>query len=365
MMDTSGAAVDEKKEPADRQQPALDVGLTLREARERLGMSVHDVAERIKFAPKQVEALEANDFTHLPEAAFLRGFVRSYARVLHLDEAVLISALPAGLSGQIAAKAQSVNAAFPNMQSLRRNNVLWFAGALGVALVLGLFVLFHEGEPTVKQAQVVVEPVTLPKTEVAASAVAEAELPAKIPEIAQAAEPEKETGNTTTKVTDSKAGEKPTSRKSVVKPAPQIEAVAPAPVPTTVTQRPSPTAKATVVQPQMPAAKPSVVQPVPGIDAASAVEATAKPPIPLEVLKRRPLHLVFIESAWAEVIDAHGVVLLSRNNQRGTEKWVGGPRHEPYEISISHPANVRLFFRGKEIDLSAYAGMDVAHLRVE
>lgn len=363
-MDTSGAAVDEKKEPADRQQPALDVGLTLREARERLGMSVHDVAERIKFAPRQVEALEANDFTHLPEAAFLRGFVRSYARVLHLDEAALISALPSGPSGQITAKAQSVNAAFPNMESLRRNNVLWFAGALGVALVLGSFVLFHEGEPTVKQAQVVVEPVTLPNAEVATSAVAEAESQAKGPEIAQPAEPEKSAGNTATKVTDSKAGEKRMSGQPVVKPAPQIEAAAPAPV-STVKPPQSPAAKATIVQPQVPVAKPGVVQPLPQIDAASAVVATAKPPIPLEVLKRRPLHLVFIESAWAEVIDAHGVVLLSRNNQRGTEKWVGGPRHEPYEISISHPANVRLFFRGKEIDLSAYAGMDVAHLRVE
>jgi len=363
-MDTSGAAVNEKKEPADQQRPTLDVGLTLREARERLGMSVHDVAERIKFAPRQVEALEANDFTHLPEAAFLRGFVRSYARVLHLDEAALIFALPSGPSGQVAAKAQSVNAAFPNMQSLRRNNVLWFAGALGIALVLGSFVLFHENEPTAKQAQVVVEPVTLPQAEVAASAVAEAESQTKSPEIAQTAEPEKTTGNTATKVTDNKAGEKPRSGQSVVKPAPQIEAVAPVPAPT-VRQPQSPAAKPTVVQPQVPAAKPSVVQPVPQIDAASVVVATAKPPIPLEVLKRRPLHLVFIESAWAEVIDAHGVVLLSRNNSRGTEKWVGGPRHEPYDISIAHPANVKLFFRGKEIDLSAYAGMDVAHLKVE
>ena len=363
-MDTSGAAVNEKKEPADRQQPVLDVGLTLREARERLGMSVHDVAERIKFAPRQVEALEANDFAHLPEAAFLRGFVRSYARVLHLDEAALISALPSGPLGQVTAKAQSVNAVFPNMQSLSRINVLWLAGALGVALVLGSFVLFHEGEPTAKPAQVVVEPVTLPKADVAASAVTETESQAKDPEVAQVAEPDKATGNSTTKVTDDKAGEKPRAGQSVVKPAPRIEPVAPAPVPT-VKQPQSPAAKATVVQPQVPATKPRVVPPFPQTDATSAVVATDKPPIPLEVLKRRPLHLVFIESAWAEVIDAHGVVLLSRNNQRGTEKWVGGPRHEPYEISIAHPANVRLFFRGKEIDLSAYAGMDVAHLRVE
>src|SRR5512138_102400 len=93
------------KEPA---QPAvLNVGMMLREARERMGLSVQDVAERIKFAPKQVEALEANDFAHLPEAAFLRGFVRSYARMLQLDEAALIAALPAELTRQADTKTQT------------------------------------------------------------------------------------------------------------------------------------------------------------------------------------------------------------------------------------------------------------------
>src|SRR5512141_3215216 len=93
MMDTPESVANAGKE-MDTKHPVLDVGLTLREARESQGMSVHDVAERIKFAPKQIEALEANDFGHLPEPAFLRGFVRSYARTLQLDEVALIAALP-------------------------------------------------------------------------------------------------------------------------------------------------------------------------------------------------------------------------------------------------------------------------------
>jgi cytoskeleton protein RodZ len=272
-------------------------------------MSVHDVAERIKFAPKQVEALEANDFSHLPQATFLRGFVRSYARVLHLDEVALIAALPIEPARLDAAKVQVVDVAFPTLQSLRRVNVLWLAGALGVALVLGLFVLLHDGEPTAKTALVVVEPLSLPTSEIAVSAVVDTEIQPKTTEVVQVVEPKK--------ITESLK-----ARQSVMKPAPQIEA-------------------------------------------ASAPVATVKQSIPLEALKRRPLHLLFKENSWAEVIDAHGVVLLSRNNPRGSEKWVGGPRHAPYDITIAHPANVKLYFRGKEIDLSAYAGMDVAHLKVE
>jgi cytoskeleton protein RodZ len=339
MMDTSEIPADAKKESARQQEPVLNVGKTLCEARERLGMSVHDVAERIKFAPKQVEALEANDFSHLPQATFLRGFVRSYARVLHLDEVALIAALPtAEPSRKIAAKVQAVDVAFPTMQSLRRINVLWLAGALGVALVLGLFVLMHDGEPTAKPAQVVVEPVILPQAEVAVSAVVNTELETRDQEVAQVVETKKLT-------------EKSKSGQSFMKPSPQIEAKS-APV-------------AIVRQPKSFNDRQTVKQPVSQIEVASAPVATVKPPIPLEVLKRRPLHLVFKESSWAEVIDAHGVILLSRNNPRGSEKWVGGPRHEPYDISIAHPGNVKLYFRGKEIDLSAYAGMDVAHLKVE
>ena len=67
--------------------PLTSLGRMLREAREHLGLSVADVAAQIKFAPRQIEALEADDFKHLPEAAFLRGFVRSYAKDVYKRQA--------------------------------------------------------------------------------------------------------------------------------------------------------------------------------------------------------------------------------------------------------------------------------------
>ncbi len=299
------------------QQPVLNVGMTLREARERLGMSVHDVAERTKFAPRQVEALEANDFAHLPQATFLRGFVRSYARVLQLDEAALIAALPGEPAKQIVTKTQPVDVAFPSLISLQRVNLLWLAGALGVALVLGLFVLLHDTVPTAKPTEAVVESIPLPTPEAAVSAVVEAaaEVQPKMPEPVKVVEPKK-------------THEPARVRQPVMTSAPQAMAVS------------------------APAAAPVLGESV-------------KPAATSEALKRRPLHFVFVEDTWAEVIDGRGSVLLSRNNPRGTEKWVGGPRHEPYDISIAPPGNVRLYYKGKEIDLSAYAAMEVAHLKVE
>ena len=45
----------------------VSLGKMLREARELAGLSVADVANQIKFAPRQIEALEADDFQNLPE----------------------------------------------------------------------------------------------------------------------------------------------------------------------------------------------------------------------------------------------------------------------------------------------------------
>ncbi len=75
------------------------------------------------------------------------------------------------------------------MKSLRRINLLWLGGSLGVALVLGLFVLLHDAEPTGKQTEVVVEPVPLPASDAAASAVAETDELTKTPEVIKVAEP--------------------------------------------------------------------------------------------------------------------------------------------------------------------------------
>src|SRR3970040_2387988 len=72
----------------------VSLGAVLRDAREHLGLSVADVANQIKFAPRQIEAIEADDYQHLPEAAFLRGLIRSYAKILQLDAQALLAALP-------------------------------------------------------------------------------------------------------------------------------------------------------------------------------------------------------------------------------------------------------------------------------
>jgi cytoskeleton protein RodZ len=68
-------------------------GARLAAARERAGISVGDMAGRLRLHINQVRALEGENLAQLPEAAYVRGFVRSYARSLGLDPAPLVDDL--------------------------------------------------------------------------------------------------------------------------------------------------------------------------------------------------------------------------------------------------------------------------------
>lgn len=63
----------------------VDFGATLREARERRGVSLRVIADATKISVRVLQALERNDISCLPGGIFSRGFVRAYALEVGLD----------------------------------------------------------------------------------------------------------------------------------------------------------------------------------------------------------------------------------------------------------------------------------------
>ena len=61
-------------------------GRFLQQAREREHLSLEDVASQTRIQQKYLEALESEDFADLPGKVFAKGFVRSYAKTIGLDE---------------------------------------------------------------------------------------------------------------------------------------------------------------------------------------------------------------------------------------------------------------------------------------
>ena len=54
-------------------------------------LTVKDVSNNLRLSIKQIEALESNDFSGLPQAMITRGFIRNYARLLELDAEPLLA----------------------------------------------------------------------------------------------------------------------------------------------------------------------------------------------------------------------------------------------------------------------------------
>ncbi|HUW28990.1 MAG TPA: helix-turn-helix domain-containing protein [Sulfuriferula sp.] len=71
------------------------VGAQLAAIRQAQNMSVSDVAYRLKLTPRQIAAIEQDDFASLGPLLFSRGFVRNYARLLQLDPQPLLDAMQA------------------------------------------------------------------------------------------------------------------------------------------------------------------------------------------------------------------------------------------------------------------------------
>ena len=77
-------------EPAAEQSSP---GRTLAAARAELKLSVADVSQQIKYGVKQIAAIEADDYAKLPGTTFVRGMIRSYAKLVQLDPMPLLADL--------------------------------------------------------------------------------------------------------------------------------------------------------------------------------------------------------------------------------------------------------------------------------
>ncbi len=116
----------------------------LREARESLQLDIQQVAEATKLKSDHVRALEAGDYSVFTAPVYLRGSLRTYARLLKLDSAQLVEQLDAELSGSgqgsepVFAPPKSKGSVDSVMLLLSQVNWVVTGGTLVVILAAGL-----------------------------------------------------------------------------------------------------------------------------------------------------------------------------------------------------------------------------------
>lgn len=280
------------------------VGAELAAARETRQLSVETVAADLNLRPEIVYAIEAGDEARLPATAFVRGYIKSYARLLGLDESALITRLPD-----------------PNPQrgeplkrvGMRRRRISlpvgkWLLRGLVLVAVVTLLVY---GVPvmerlwTDKAPEPVASQLALPHSGDDESADA-----LRIPEPDEP--PESVVEQTEPLISE-----------------PAIESA---------------------IEPET--AREPIAEPSPA-DAQPDVQDTAGPAV---------VHLRFIEDSWVEM-EAHGRKLVVGAQRAGSERTV---RVEPpVSLLLGNAPGVELSYRGEAVDLAPYQRGKVARVTLE
>jgi len=75
----------------DESSPGTSLGRRLVAARETKGLTLQVVANKLRLSAATLQALESDRYEDLPEPIFVRGYLRSYARLLEMDGKELVA----------------------------------------------------------------------------------------------------------------------------------------------------------------------------------------------------------------------------------------------------------------------------------
>ena len=130
--------------PVDSAGSLREVGEALREGRGSQKLSLEEVAERLRLAPDIVDAIEAGDRDRLPAMTFVRGYIRSYARLLNINGQPLLAKIGGSDS-------QTVRPLSVNRPIRYRHAVPFGKWLLWVLLLAALGILAAYGIPAIER----------------------------------------------------------------------------------------------------------------------------------------------------------------------------------------------------------------------
>ena len=317
-------------------EPPPSAGAALRSAREAVGLSIDAVAQQLKLAPRQVQALEDDDFAALPGRTFVRGFLRNYARYVGLDPDDVVALLPGAdvapsLSRPTITPSSRPMGHLPADAPPRRSWTGWVIALVLVGIVAAAGVYeFRRPQGDTRHMGVDKTVTALPSAPAAGAA----------------------GGSTTSGGTTSSTLPNPLSEST------------PSTTPPATTSADGTTAAPAAANTATSAATQSSATPAPA--------GSTAPTAPAAVAESRPaaaapgdaaLVLTFKGPSWAQVKDRNGNVLLAQTFPGGTTQSVSGPT--PLDIVIGNATQVTATFRGQNVDLSPHVRGTVARLSIK
>ena len=304
---------------------SVTAGALLRDAREAAGLHIAALAVALKVPVAKLEALEADNFSALPDMVFVRALASSVCRTLKIDPQAVLALLPQGEGPRLSAGDVGLNA--PVKGFAGRSSAAPFKGAgsrsfvwaVGLLLIGAALMMFLPRGLDADLSALLKQPETT----------------TKIP---------MPTGNVAQEISVAVGAEQ---RVPAPAPAPAAAAAAAAGVgvelPAGESIKPAGIASHPIVLPSVEASAPSSA---PAADAPSGVLA----------FKAR-------SESWIQVRDAAGALVLQRNLAPNELVSVSGVL--PLAVVIGRADATEVFVRGKPYDIGPVSRENVARFEVK
>lgn len=300
-----------EEQPAGTEVPEIAPeeypGALLKAAREKAKLSEEDVARELRMTVSKVRALEADEYDRLHSDTFIRGYLRTYAKLLGLEPEDLLQAYQrarrqSGLADDLEESPLKINVPEPT-RSLWKF-VLWILVLLAGIWALSVWFLGNRQDPAADSAMV--DPIS------------ELNTPAPAPALDEEPEVEQEAhADTVAAVTGGN---------------PEVEPTASA----------GPTSAAALTGAEPPATTSRAVEPLAATEVSNPGAALNDP----EVLDQ--LRLTFSEECWLEVTDSRGDVLETDLIQPGRTLLLSG--EAPFTVKLGNAAAAQVELNGERFD---------------
>ncbi|MEW5711660.1 RodZ family helix-turn-helix domain-containing protein [Pseudomonas sp. SB113] len=318
----------------------VNPGDTLRQARESNGWSLAEVALKLNLTTTSLGNLEAGAFDKLPGHTFARGYIRAYAKLLGIDQAILVQQFDqfTGTDSQ----GSSVHGLGRIEEPVRvSHTILRIVSLLLLIAVIGGGFVWWQDQTSQRSKDLTsnamehvevesadgttqIHPLDEPEDQAVAQGQAAPEIPAATEQ------PEPETAPT---------------------------AAVPAPV---TPAAPAHTPAAPIAQANTPAA--SAQAPATTAPAAPAAPAMSPPTTPALIAGDGRVQITFVADCWTQVTDGNGKVLVSGLKRKGDTLDLGGK--PPLTLRLGFARGAQVAYNGQPVDVAQFTTGETARLKL-
>ena len=349
-------------EPLELEAPAAvkNPSELLVEARQRLGLSQKEVADELYLTTSFIEYMDTGEFASIPKPAFIKGYLRAYARVVELSGDEIVALYHADLQGRESS---------PEIKKLTKEDLgaasitgpvlqTGFIGLAGLGLVVAV-IWWFVSDSEEKPLPSVVQPSGL---QPAAQGSLETDFGLVLPSQEGAALQSEQVYQKQTVFDQAGLA----LQREGTRALPWIDAIEPALAETVGKNRGVPAIPMAGESIQEAAIEPSVSEkPLPEQVSPGVAENSVKSELTSDGTRRfvtldasgpDQLELLFSDECWVEIEDSQFGLIYNDLNQANDALTIFGTG--PFKVLLGQATGVEMIYNGRQFELEPFVGRD-------